>query len=86
MAADILRNAKCSRVSVCNAAESLLVHQSVAQEFPCRWQSSCSTGRGGMAGCPRTCAILPGITPATEEDYHAEFWRLHPLLQDRRQL
>ena len=73
MAADILRNAKCSRVSVCNAAESLLVHQSVAQEFLPLAKQLLDRDGVEWRGCPRTCAILPGITPATEEDYHAEF-------------
>ncbi|RMF62185.1 MAG: gamma-glutamyl-phosphate reductase, partial [Bacteroidetes bacterium] len=29
-----------------------------------------------LRGCPRTQALLPGVTPATEDDYHAEYLAL----------
>ncbi len=73
MAENILYNAKCSRPSVCNAAESLLVHQDVAAEFLPRAKARLDQSAVEWRGCPRTQAILPGIAPATVEDYATEY-------------
>ncbi len=73
MAVEILYNAKCSRPSVCNAAESLLVHQDVAEEFLPRAKQKLDECKVEWRGSPRTVAILPGIAPATLEDYAAEY-------------
>lgn len=73
MAQEILFNAKCSRPSVCNAAESLLVHQDVAAQFLPMAKQRLDAYRVEWRGCPRTCALLPGITPATAEDYATEY-------------
>lgn len=73
MAVNILNNAKCQRVSVCNAAESLLVHKDVAEKFLPMVQARLSESHVIMHGCPRTCEILDGIIPATEEDYGKEY-------------
>ena len=73
MALEILNNAKCQRVSVCNAAESLLVHSSVAEKFLPIAQRRLNESHVILHGCPRTCAILPDILPATEEDYGKEY-------------
>ncbi len=74
MAARILVNAKCQRISVCNAAESLLVHQDVAEAFlPLAAQALAPDGVK-LHGCPRTRAILgDAVLPATEEDYGKEY-------------
>ena len=73
MAVEILYNAKCSRPSVCNAAESLLVHQDIAAEFLPRAKQKLDECKVEWRGSPRTGAILPGIAPATLEDYAAEY-------------
>ena len=73
MAAEILFNAKCSRPSVCNAAESLLVHQDIASEFLPMAKTRLDECQVEWRGCPRTIAILPGIAPATVEDYAVEY-------------
>ena len=73
MAVEILYNAKCSRPSVCNAAESLLVHQDIAAEFLPRAKQKLDECKVEWRGSPRTVAILPGIAPATLEDYAAEY-------------
>ena len=73
MAVEILYNAKCSRPSVCNAAESLLVHQDIAVEFLPRAKQKLDECKVEWRGSPRTVAILPGIAPATLEDYAAEY-------------
>ena len=73
MAVEILYNAKCSRPSVCNAAESLLVHKDIAAEFLPRAKQKLDECKVEWRGSPRTVAILPGIAPATLEDYAAEY-------------
>lgn len=74
MAKNILVNAKCQRISVCNAAESLLVHADVAEAFlPMAAQGLAPDGVK-LHGCPRTQAILGGaVVPATDEDYGKEY-------------
>ncbi|HWP79272.1 MAG TPA: glutamate-5-semialdehyde dehydrogenase [Candidatus Acidoferrum sp.] len=73
MAADILYNAKTSRPSVCNAAESLLVHRAVAAKFLPMAKERLDMKNVELRGCPETLAILPGIKEATEEDYYTEY-------------
>ncbi len=73
MAVNILNNAKCQRISVCNAAESLLVHKDVAEQFLPMAQAKLNEHSVLLHGCPRTCAILDGVLPATEEDYGKEY-------------
>lgn len=74
MARDILRNAKCQRISVCNAAESLLVHSSIAADFLPMAAEALAPDHVVIHGCPRTQEILGDcITPATEEDYGREY-------------
>ena len=73
-ALDIAENAKTSRPSVCNAAETVLVHEAVAREFLPRLKER--LGRHGveLRGCPRTREILGDwVRPAGEEDFATEF-------------
>ncbi|HIS91487.1 MAG TPA: glutamate-5-semialdehyde dehydrogenase [Candidatus Alectryocaccomicrobium excrementavium] len=71
MAAAILQNAKMQRPSVCNAAETLLVHKDVAERFLPMAQRA--LGGCQLRGCERAAAILPGIALATEEDFATEY-------------
>ncbi|WP_087066315.1 glutamate-5-semialdehyde dehydrogenase [Intestinibacillus massiliensis] len=74
MAQSITVNAKCSRPSVCNAAESLLVHRDVAEAFLPMAAAGLAPYGVKLHGCPRTCEILgEGVLPATEEDYGREY-------------
>ncbi|MBE6629605.1 MAG: glutamate-5-semialdehyde dehydrogenase [Ruminococcaceae bacterium] len=66
-------NAKCQRPSVCNAAETLLVHRDVAQRFLPALFSATREWNLEFRGCPATCAILPEAKPATEEDFATEY-------------
>ena len=70
----ILVNAKCQRISVCNAAESLLVHRDVAAAFLPMAQTALAADHVILHGCPRTMELLgDAIVPATEEDYAKEY-------------
>ena len=73
MAERIVVNAKCQRPGVCNAAESLLIHEAVADAFLPK-VGVALWGRGvEIRGCAETRRWLPDATPATEADHRAEF-------------
>ncbi len=70
-ALDIVVNAKMQRPSVCNAAESLVVHTSVAAEFLPR--AAAALAGVELVGDERARSIVASIGPATEEDFGREF-------------
>jgi glutamate-5-semialdehyde dehydrogenase len=67
----IVVNAKTQRPGVCNAAESLLVHQDVAATFLPRVARALEGVE--LVGDEATRSVLTGVAPATEEDYASEF-------------
>jgi glutamate-5-semialdehyde dehydrogenase len=71
MAADIVVNAKTQRPSVCNAAESLLVHVDVAPSFLPALAPQLEGVE--MVGDDRSRQLVEGIGPATDDDYAREF-------------
>ena len=73
MAARIIENAKCSRPSVCNAAETLLVDRDAAAAFLPMAQARLEPWHCRLRGCPETCAILPMAEPADESDWDTEY-------------
>ena len=73
MALDIAVNAKTSRPSVCNAMETLLVHQNIAEGFLPELKRVMAEQHCELRGCLRCQEILSDITPATEEDWHTEY-------------
>jgi glutamate-5-semialdehyde dehydrogenase len=73
MAADIILNAKAQRVSVCNAAETLLVHKAVAADFLPMMAEAMADYKVEFRGDEATRAILPAAIPATEEDWDTEY-------------
>ncbi|MGI5856247.1 MAG: glutamate-5-semialdehyde dehydrogenase [Candidatus Merdivicinus sp.] len=73
MAVKIIVNAKTSRVSVCNAAESLLVDEAIAAEALPRIKKALDAYGVILYGCARTREILPEIECASEEDYGREY-------------
>ena len=74
MAASILYNAKCSRPSVCNAAECVLVHRDVAAEFWKRALPLLSAKSVELRGDAESLPLLgAGAVPAAESDWDAEY-------------
>jgi glutamate-5-semialdehyde dehydrogenase len=73
MAERIIVNAKCQRPGVCNAAESLLVHKDLAAAFLPRLVVVLQQRGVEIRGCEKSRQIVPEITPATDEDYAAEY-------------
>ena len=73
MALSVTINAKCQRPSVCNAAETLLLHRDVAKAFLPTFHTATRAWSLELRGCPESRAILPGIAPATEEDFATEY-------------
>ena len=74
MASRIVQNAKMQRPSVCNAAETLLVHKDVADEFLAEMSRALSGVV--LAADERARPLLPGSRPATEADFSTEFLAL----------
>jgi glutamate-5-semialdehyde dehydrogenase len=72
-ARDIAVNSKCQRVSVCNAAETLLIHARVADTLGVDVLSALAANGVELRGCERTRALFPGAVPATEDDWRAEY-------------
>ena len=73
MATEITINAKCQRPGVCNAAETLLVHAGVAEEFLPRIAAALRERGVTLKGCERTRKLVPFAEPATEESYRTEY-------------
>lgn len=74
MAVDITDNGKTQRPSVCNALETCLVHESVAEEFLPKLAERFRAHSVEIRGCGRTREILgERVVPATAEDYDTEF-------------
>jgi glutamate-5-semialdehyde dehydrogenase len=75
MALAIVLNSKTQRTSVCNAAESLLVHQAVAAEFVPRVVRALQDADVTIHGDP-AFAAEDGVVPATDEDWDTEYLAL----------
>jgi glutamate-5-semialdehyde dehydrogenase len=73
MAERICMNAKVQRPSVCNAMETLLVHQAVAPNFLPPLMAKYRAAGVEIRGCEKTCALVPGIKKANEQDWSAEY-------------
>ena len=74
MAVDIIFNAKTSRVSVCNALETMLIHEKIADKALPAIYLKLKEKNVEIRGCEKTVAILgEDIKKATESDYATEF-------------
>ncbi|WP_213453090.1 glutamate-5-semialdehyde dehydrogenase [Rhizomonospora bruguierae] len=72
----IVLNAKTRRPSVCNAAESLLVHADIAGTFLPRVLRALADAGVTVHGDPTVAGHSPEVVPATEEDFGAEYLSL----------
>ena len=73
MAKDICFNSKVQRPGVCNALETLLVHEDAAAGFLPEMAKQYGEAGVEIRGCPKTLALVPGAVAATESDWPAEF-------------
>ena len=66
-------NAKIQRPGVCNAAESLLVHEKIAGEFLPRVGAELLKHKVEIRGDKAVCQLIDGAKPATDEDWATEY-------------
>ncbi|MDQ7837031.1 MAG: glutamate-5-semialdehyde dehydrogenase [Thermodesulfobacteriota bacterium] len=66
-------NAKVQRPGVCNAMETMLVHEKITRDFLPAMAGDFAKAGVELRGCPKTRKILPQAVPATEEDWPAEY-------------
>jgi glutamate-5-semialdehyde dehydrogenase len=73
MAERICFNAKVQRPSVCNAMETLLVHEAIAAKVLPPMIAKLQSAGVEIRGCSKTCALVPGAKPAKESDWSEEY-------------
>jgi glutamate-5-semialdehyde dehydrogenase len=73
MAVSLTVNAKTQKCGVCNALETLLVHNDIATDFLPKAAAALREKNVELRGCERTRAILTDIATATEEDWSTEY-------------
>ena len=73
MAMEICMNAKVQRPAVCNAMETLLVHQDIAPRFLPDMAAKYRAAGVVLRGCSKTREIIPGMDEATEKDWYDEY-------------
>lgn len=72
-AAEIVANAKASRVSVCNACEGLLIHKDIAELGLITIGEKLKEKNVEIRGDEAVCEILPYAVPATDDDWATEY-------------
>ena len=73
MAENIIINGKCQRPGVCNAVETLLVNENVAEEFIPRIVAALTEKGVEICGDSTVCGLAPCAVPATEDDWYTEY-------------
>ncbi len=73
MAESICINAKVQRPGVCNAMETLLVHENIAESFLPVIIDKLKNENVEVRGCERTRKIVPAVKQAIEEDWYSEY-------------
>ena len=76
MAKSILINSKCQRPGVCNAAESLVIDQAIAESVLPVLCKALTGQNVEIRGCSKTCDLVPDAIPATEADFGEEYLSL----------
>lgn len=72
MAVSVAVDSKCQYVAVCNAAETLLVHEDIARDFLPAAADELKKCNVELRGCEKTAAIID-VIPATEDDWKTEY-------------
>lgn len=73
MAANIILNAKTQRIGVCNACESLVVHEDILNAFLPKLSATLAPKKVELRGDEAVCTVLPEAKAATEQDYYTEY-------------
>jgi glutamate-5-semialdehyde dehydrogenase len=73
MAVSLTVNSKTHKCGVCNALETLLVHQEIAAGFLPKVAAALRAKNVELRGCEKTRVVLPDVIPATEEDWSTEY-------------
>lgn len=73
MAANIVKNAKTQRIGVCNACESLVIHEKIREKFLLKLRETLKDTPVEIRGDQSVCEILSEAKAATEEDYGTEY-------------
>lgn len=73
MAVPIIINAKTQRIGVCNACESLVIHEAVREALLPRLRAALAEKQVEIRGDERVRAVIPDALAATEEDYGREY-------------
>lgn len=73
MAADIIFNAKTQRIGVCNACESLVIHEDIIDHALPAIKLRLDEKNVEMRGDARAMQACDGLVPATEEDFYTEY-------------
>ncbi len=76
MAVAIVVNSKANRPAVCNAAETLLVHEQWAKQHLSMLVAALRDKGVELRGCEKARAIIPDMKEATEDDWHEEYLNL----------
>ena len=72
-ASEVCFNAKVQRPGVCNAMETMLVHEKIAEDFLPSMAKRLQDAGVEIRGCPKTSALVPGTKGVVESDWSAEF-------------
>lgn len=73
MGIELILNSKVQKPGVCNALETLLIQQSIANEFLPKAATALREQGVELRGCENCLKILPDLIPATEEDWSTEY-------------
>ncbi len=77
----IVMNSKAQRPGVCNALEGMLVHKDVAENFLPQVAKKLVSADVELRGCERSCALVPEIKQASDDDWGTEFLELKMIVK-----
>ena len=73
MAVEVIENGKCQRPGVCNALETLLINEKVAEKFIPPFVESMKRNKVELRGDEAFCKFVPSAKFATEDDFYTEY-------------